>query len=107
MADKKKAMISQPMWGRTNEEILFVRNKIKERLESLGYEVVDSFISEECNAENIKSKPLWYLAKSLEVMSTCDAVCFAYGWERTRGCCIERAVADAYGLSIFVDKEGE
>jgi hypothetical protein len=107
MTDRKRAMISQPMYGRTNDEIFWIRNKIKDRLESLGYEVVDSFISEECNAENIKSKPLWYLAKSLEVMSTCDAVCFAYGWERARGCRIEHAVADAYGLSIFVDKEGE
>ena len=101
MAEKKKVMISQPMWGRTDDEILYIINKIKAKLESLGYEVVDSFVTEECISEDVKSKPLWYLAKSLEVMCTCDAVCFAYGWQRARGCRIEHEAAVAYGLKIY------
>lgn len=109
MADKKRAMISQPMLGRTYEEILFVRNKIKVNLEDIGYEVADTFFTKEwidANSKGIKNKSLWCLAKSLEMMSDCDAICFACGSERARGCKIERAVANAYGLTV-IDIRGD
>lgn len=108
MKKKKKAMISQPMWGRTEEEILFIRKKATEELEKLGYEVVDSFFTREWvneNSKGIKNKALWCLAKSIEIMSQCDAVYFVYGWHRARGCRIERGVAKVYGLSILEDTQ--
>ena len=102
-----KAMISQPMAGKTEEEIVEARNKAIEKLEELGYEVVNTLFTDEWYSEKsmsergVVNKPLCFLAKSLDAMSACDAVYFVEGWENARGCRIERAVAEAYGIKIL------
>ena len=40
----KKAMFSQPMNGLTDEEIIKTREKAVSHLESLGYEVINTFL---------------------------------------------------------------
>ncbi len=103
----KKAMISQPMAGKSDEEILAVRKLAVEFLEKEGYEVVNTLFSDEwTKVENMKDSgivqiPVHFLAKSLEAMATCDAVYFCKGWEETRGCRIEHEVAVAYGLTVL------
>lgn len=96
----KKLFISQPMKDKTDEEILEVREQvIKLATEFLGeeVEVIDSFFK---NAP-IDARPLWFLGKSLELLSTADAVYFAKGWENYRGCKIEHECAVAYGIEII------
>lgn len=96
----KKLFISQPMKDKTDEEILEVREQvIKLATEFLGeeVEVIDSFFK---NAP-IDARPLWFLGKSLELLSTADAVYFAKGWENYRGCKIEHECAAAYGIEII------
>lgn len=89
-----KVMISQPMKGRTEQEIIEERNKITEELTNQGHQVVDTMFTEEapedCNAG------LYYLAKSIEAMSKVDAVVFAPGWEKAGGCIIEHMCANQY-----------
>lgn len=100
-------MISQPMAGKTDEEIVEARNKAVAKLEELGYEVVNTLFTDEWYSEKsmdergVVNKPLCFLAKSLENMCLCDAVYFVEGWENARGCRIERAVAEAYGIKIL------
>ena len=97
-----KLFISQPMRGKTNEEILAVRAKAIESAErNLGekVEVIDSFFQ---NAP-VDAKPLWYLAKSLELLSTADVAYFAKGWEEARGCRIENTCAIEYGIDVIED----
>ena len=97
-----KLFISQPMRGKTNEEILAVRAKAIESAErNLGekVEVIDSFFK---NAP-VDAKPLWYLAKSLELLSTADVVYFAKDWEKYRGCRIENICACEYGIDVIED----
>lgn len=101
MDTKKKAMICQPMNGLSEDEILSIRQKAIEWLESMGYEFVDSFIEENCEDENVKHIPIWYLAKSIEKMSTCNSVYFCKGWENNRGCIVEHMAAEKYGLEII------
>lgn len=107
---KKKAMISQPMAGRDDEEIAVQREKAKRFLESQGYEFVntlftDEWYSQEKMAERgVVQIPLCFLAKSLENMSLCHAAYFCKGWENARGCRIEHAVAEAYGLEILYEE---
>lgn len=102
-----KAMISQPMAGKTEEEIVEARNKAIEKLEELGYEVVNTLFTDEWYSEKsmsergVVNKPLCFLAKSLDAMSACDAVYFVEGWENARGCKLERAAAEAYGIKIL------
>lgn len=45
--DKKKAMLSQPMRGKTDEEIIETRNRAIKALEAAGYEVVNTLFTDE------------------------------------------------------------
>ena len=108
MIKKKKVMISQPMGGLDDYKIRETRRRATEKLEKEGYEVANSYFTEEwleLNAKGIKNKPLWCLAKSLAVMSDCDAVYFCKGWENARGCGIELEAAKAYGLKVLFEEE--
>ena len=98
----KKLFISQPMKGKTDEEILAVREQaIKSAKDMLGeeVEVIDSFFQ---NAP-ADARPLWFLGKSLELLSTADVVYFAKGWEEARGCRIENTCAIEYGIALIED----
>lgn len=93
----KKLFISQPMRGKTDEEILAVRKKAIESAEKLigePVEVIDSFF----RAAPANAKPLWFLGKSLELLATADVVYFAEGWNETRGCRIEHICAVEYNI---------
>lgn len=109
--EKLKAMISQPMAGKTDEEIVEARNKAVDYLEGLGYEVVNTFFTDEWYSKEkmeergVRQIPLCFLAKSLENMSLCDVVYFVDGWYETRGCKAEYIVAQEYGLKIIIDGE--
>lgn len=98
-----RLFISQPMKDKTNEEIKSERNEIiqrvKERYPNEEIEVIDSFFE---NAPH-DAKPLWFLGKSLELLSTADIVYFAKGWEEYRGCSIEHKCAMEYGINIMQD----
>lgn len=104
---KKKAMLSQPMNGKTEEEIKATRERAIAQLESMGYEVVNTLFTDEWySREKMEERgvvqiPLCFLAKSLENMSLCHAAYFCKGWENARGCKLEYAVAEAYGLTIL------
>ena len=108
---KKKAMLSQPMGGKTEEEIVATRERAVKKLEAAGYEVVntlftDEWYSQEKMAERgVVQIPLCFLAKSLEKMSLCHVAYFCEGWEHARGCRIEHAAAKAYGLEIIYEDD--
>lgn len=98
----KKLFISQPMRGKTDEEILAERKKAIESAErNLGepVEVIDSFFQ---NAP-ADARPLWFLGKSLELLSTADIAYFAKGWEDARGCRIENQCAIECGIEVIED----
>lgn len=101
-----KAMISQPMAGKTDAEITATREKAIRYLEGKGYKVVDSYFKDEFAepTENV-NKGIYFLAKSLEKMSECTAVYFCRGAHAARGCRIEHAVAEAYGLMCIDELE--
>lgn len=105
-----KAMISQPMRGKTDEEIAETREKAVKELEERGYEIVNNVFPDEWQSdETLKAYgvvhiPLYFLAKSLNSMSECDAVYFCEGWENARGCRIEHEAAAAYGLALIEER---
>lgn len=104
-----KAMLSQPMNGLTDEEIIATRERAIAKLQNEGYEVINTYFSDEWyNRESMKERgvvqiPICFLAKSLENMSLCDTVFFCKGWENARGCKIEHDVAKAYGVTIIYE----
>lgn len=101
----KKLFISQPMKGKSDEEILAEREKaIKSAEELLGepVEVIDSFLQ----SVPADARPLWFLGKSLELLSTADVAYFTKGWEEARGCKIENICAIKYGITVIEDYKG-
>ena len=95
----KKLFISQPMRDKTDEEILELRKKIVENVKQFtgeDIEVIDSFFKDAPH----EAKPLWFLAKSLELLSSADCVYFGEGWQDYRGCRIEHECAVQYGIDI-------
>ena len=104
-----KAMLSQPMAGKTDEEIITTREKAIAALTEKGYEVVNTLFTDEwysresMEARGVVQIPLCFLAKSLENMANCHAAYFCKGWEHARGCRIEHAAAEAYGLDIIYE----
>lgn len=108
-AMKKKAMLSQPMAGKTDEEIVAAREKAIADLEAMGYEIVNTYFTDEwysgeaMEERGVVQVPLCYLAKSLENMSMCHAAYFCKGWEGARGCRIEHDAAVAYGLEMLYE----
>ena len=108
-----KAMISQPMAGKTDGEIAETRERAKAKLEEMGYEFVNTLFTDEWYSDEAMKErgvvqvPLCYLAKSLENMSLCHAAYFAKGWETARGCRIEHDAAVAYGLDVLYEDSDE
>lgn len=93
----KKAFISMPMNGKSDEQVAAEMAELKAAVENAGYEVADSIVTD---AQGAKNKSLFYLSKSLEILSSCDAVFMAEGWELARGCRIEHQAAHEYGVDI-------
>lgn len=104
-----KAMLSQPMAGKTDKEIIETRERAMSELREKGYEIVNTLFTDEWySRENMEKRgvvqiPLCFLAKSLENMSLCHAAYFCKGWENARGCRIEHEAAKAYGLTILYE----
>ena len=96
----KKLFISQPMKGKTNEEIEAERAKaIEAAKEALNddVEVIDSFFKD----APVDAGPLWFLGKSFELLSTADVAYFAKDWDKYRGCKLEHTAAQEYGIEVI------
>ena len=96
-----KVFISQPMNGKTNEEIKAERQQaivdVKAEFPHEKIEVLDSFFE---NAPH-EAKPLWFLGKSFEVLSQADIAYFCKGWREARGCEMEYDACCRYGISVM------
>ena len=109
---KYKVFISQPMNGKTAEEILsarekaiasakhFVEETMADAFEDVEVEILDSYFGDD---EDILNHPLHCLGKSICLMSKADLVYFTADYETARGCRIEYECAVEYGLNIVVD----
>ena len=98
----KRLFISQPMKGKSDEEILATRKRAVESARRIVNEevvVIDSFFQ---NAPAV-ARPLWFLGKSLELLATADIAYFAKGWETARGCRIENTCAIEYGIETVIE----
>lgn len=98
----QKLFISQPMKGKTDEEIKLERKRVIElakRHFGDDLEVIDSFF------EGQNDNPLVCLGESLKRMAEADIVWFAFGWEKTRGCMMEREAVEKYLTKTTIVEE--
>jgi len=99
-----KVFISQPMRGKTDEEIVAERNRIISLVNDKAYgeqvEILDTFF------DDYNGSPIEFLACSLKYLSSADLAVFAPGWKLARGCRIEHLVCDEYGIkTLDIDSE--
>ena len=98
-----KVFISQPMRNKTNEQIEAERERaikeIKQRHPDDEVVIIDSFFKDAPH----EAKPLWFLGKSFELLSTADVAYFVKGWNEYRGCNTEHLAATEYGIDVIVE----
>ena len=95
-----RVFISQPMRGKTDEEIKTERAAavalIRERFPNTRLSIMDSFFE----GAPVDEKPLYYLGCSFQILSRADVAVFLSGWEKSRGCWMEHEAAIRYGIDI-------
>jgi len=96
-----KVFISMPMKAKSTEQVKVEMQKvfgyIKEKLPEA--ELIDSIIDDADRNIALKGDDvgIWYLGKSILLLSEADIVFFVNGWDQYRGCSIEREIAKKYG----------
>lgn len=93
-----KVMISQPMNGKTEEQIRQEREELIKKIQEDGDTYVDTIFKD--NVPEGYDIPIYYLAKSIETIAYVDKIIFMNGWDKARGCIIEHEVATSYDKII-------
>lgn len=94
-----KVFISQPMNGKTKEEIearrLEIIDIIYEHFGEDNVEILDTIF------DFPNQNALFYLAKSIEKLSEADIAVFDKNWESYRGCKLEHECCIGYNIPII------
>ena len=108
----KNIFISQPMTGKSEEEILATRQKEIEKIHQLfdadGVEIniIASYIDDATRKHFKKyvsddiNWDIFWLSQSLERLAMADIIWLCDGWECSKGCNVELECAMQYGISI-------
>ena len=91
----KKLFISQPMKGKTDEQILRDRQEVIALFDDVT--VLDTFFKDSPH----DAKPLWFLGESIKLLAEADIVYFCKDWQKYNGCVIEHECAVRYGKEII------
>ena len=94
-----KIFISQPMRGKTQEEILSERERgiafIKEQYPTEEVEIIDTYF------KDFDGNRLQFLGKSImDGLAKADIALFIGDFETYDGCCCEHFVAVKYGVQV-------
>lgn len=106
-----RVFISQPMTGRTLDEV----KKERQDIETIMHELNDGLSTKGISVKVIDSfdeqafiegrNPLDCLGDCIKKMSEANIVVFAPGWDKTRGCRIEHQCAVEYQLATIMLKD--
>lgn len=98
-----KAFISVPMKNRTKEQIELTIEKMKSVAKDTlkcDVEFINTMVQDKLPYET-NNQAIWYLGKSLELLSQCDTLVCLKDVNDFNGCFIEKEVAKRYGLTII------
>ena len=108
----KNIFISQPMTGKSEEEILATRRKEIEKIHQLfdadgeQVNIIDSYIDDATRNEfqgrmgDAINWDIYWLSQSLQKLALADTIWLCDGWGHSKGCKIELKCAMQYGLDI-------
>ena len=96
-----KVFISQPMKGRTDKEILDERDAVIEYLKQKysDISIIDSFLDIE--PPEVKTTAVFYLGKSIQLLSDADLCVVVGDVSDNNGCQIEMEVCKRYGIELI------
>ena len=94
-----KLYISQPMHGKSMNDILTERKRLV--TEAAAALHTDDILVLDTLFINHDKPPLEMLGRCLEKMAEADAVIFALGWRDARGCRVEHLAASEYDLKFI------
>ena len=109
----KNIFISQPMTGKSEEEILATRQKAIDEIHQLfdadgeQVNIIASYIDDATRKhfkEHVSDDINWdifWLSQSLERLAMADTIWLCEGWEYSKGCNIELECATRYGVGIM------
>ena len=110
----KNIFISQPMTGKSEEEILATRQEAIDKIHQLAKKdgdvqvnIIDSYIDDATRNEfqgcmgDAINWDIYWLSQSLQKLALADTIWLCDGWEHSKGCNIEFACAIQYGLGIM------
>ena len=122
----KNIFISQPMTGKSEEEILATRQKEIEKIhqeiremhqldskeDDIQVNIIDSYI-DDATRKHFKKHvsddinwDIFWLSQSLERLAMADTIWLCDGWEYSKGCNVELECAIQYGLDIVYPEWG-
>ena len=96
-----KIFISQPMNGRTDEEVMKRRDEIKKyciKVFQKPCEFIDSFTKP---VDLVNKGRIAMLGHSITMMHDAELVVFDKGWDKAHGCCVERLVCSEYKIPVY------
>ena len=114
----KNIFISQPMTGKSEEEILATRQKAIDRIHRLASKddeqvnIIDSYIDDATRNEfqgrmgDAINWDIYWLSQSLQKLALADTIWLCEGWEYSKGCNVELECAISYGLHIVYPEWG-
>ena len=114
----KNIFISQPMTGKSEEEILATRQKAIDEIHQLASKdgeqvnIIDSYIDDATRNEfqgrmgDAINWDIYWLSQSLQKLATANTIWLCEGWEHSKGCNVEVECAIQYGLGIGCSEWG-
>ena len=108
----KNIFISQPMTGKSEEEILATRQKAIDKIHQLASKdgeqvnIIDSYIDDATRNEfqgrmgDAINWDIYWLSQSLQKLALADTIWLCDGWGHSKGCKIELECAIKYGLDV-------
>ena len=108
----KNIFISQPMSGKSEEEILATRQKEIEKIHQFfdadgeQVNIIDSYIDDATRNEfqgrmgDAINWDIYWLSQSLQKLALADTIWLCDGWGHSKGCNVELECATQYGLDI-------
>lgn len=94
---KKRVYISGAISGRLPEDVFEDFDRAEDKLESLGWEVVNPLFNGLTEAHSWAE----HMRADLRMMLECDAIALIPGWSESRGARFEITVALELGMSIM------
>ena len=108
----KNIFISQPMTGKSEEEILATRQEAIDKIHQLASKdgeqvnIIDSYIDDATRNEfqgrmgDAINWDIFWLSQSLERLAMANTIWLCDGWEYSKGCNVELSCAMQYGLDV-------